>query len=134
MDWVTATEARCCTKMSITRRVALTYLRWRSWWCQLGPNRGQGTQIEPELQGSNPHEFTVLGAGGTGIAPAPCGCGARGARSRLVLCSPISFHRIAANWLHAMLTKAYPQPWSVLLIEWAVNGLLRYGLPERTLR
>ena len=44
----------------------------------LGSNRGHSTDILPRAQHSNPHEFRLLGAGGTGIAPATCGFGAQG--------------------------------------------------------
>src|SRR5262245_52203914 len=51
----------------------------------LGSHSGQSTKKTGCTPcGYSPHEFRLLGAGGTGIAPAPCGCGARGALSRVI--------------------------------------------------
>jgi len=42
---------------------------------RVGVKWGQSMQTGCTLCGWNPHEFSIYGAGGTGIAPAPCGCG-----------------------------------------------------------
>jgi hypothetical protein len=42
----------------------------------VGVTWGQGDHLVLRPRARNLHKFTVLGAGGTGIAPALCGCGA----------------------------------------------------------
>jgi hypothetical protein len=56
------------------RKATHRYQRCCSWWYEIG---GQSTEIAQDLRGSKAREFRILGAGGAGSAPAPCGFGAR---------------------------------------------------------
>jgi hypothetical protein len=64
-------------------------VRCLSWWCQVRVKLGSMRTPCADVTEMRSPKFTIYRAGGTGLAPAPCGCGGCGAASHIVLYCPI---------------------------------------------